>query len=163
MVHSVKPRQIQKKIHNAAPFFNYLEQDERVKGALPQIKTQIFYISGSIELGGNLTGVEILREAELFNLKDYIVKGSPQDLHNTSNGIILGAGLADKMSLKIGQGLQISTVKGETFPLKVVGIYQSGITEIDNIQSFTNLKTAQRLLGEPRKLYYRYQCQTLRY
>lgn len=149
IVHSVKPRQIQKKIHNAAPIMNYLEQDERVKGALPQIKTQIFYISGSIELGGNLTGVDILREADLFNLKDYIVEGSPVDLHNSSNGIILGSGLADKMSLKMGQRVQISTVNGETTPLKIVGIYQSGITEIDNIQSFTNLKTAQRLLGEP--------------
>ena len=149
IVHSVKPRQIQKKIHNAAPIMNYLEQDERVKGALPQIKTQIFYISGPIELGGNLTGVDILREADLFNLKDYIVEGSPVDLHNSSNGIILGSGLADKMSLKMGQRVQISTVNGETTPLKIVGIYQSGITEIDNIQSFTNLKTAQRLLGEP--------------
>ena len=149
IIHSVKPRQIQKKIHNAAPIMDYLEQDERVKGALPQIKTQIFYISGSIEIGGNLTGVEILREADVFNLKDYIVEGTPRDLSNTSNGIILGAGLADKMSLKIGQRLQISTVKGETFPLKIVGIYQSGIQEIDNIQSFTNFKTAQRLLGEP--------------
>lgn len=149
VVHSVKPRQIQKKIHNAAPIINYLEQDSRVKGALPQIKTQIFYISGSIEIGGNLTGIDILREADLFNLKDYIIQGSAQDLRNTTNGIILGAGLADKMSLKIGERLQIATVKGETFPLKIVGIYQSGISEIDNIQSFTNLKTAQRLLGEP--------------
>lgn len=149
IVHSVKPRKIQKKIHNAAPIIKYLEQDERVRGALPQIKTQIFYISGSIELGGNLTGVNILREADLFNLKDYIVKGSAVELHNTSNGIILGSGLAEKMALKPGQRLQISTVNGETFPLKIVGIYQSGITEIDNIQSFTNLKTAQRLLGEP--------------
>ena len=149
IVHSIKPRQIQKKIHNAAPIMNYLEQDQRVKGALPQIKTQIFYISGSIEVGGNLTGVEILREADLFNLKDYIIEGTAQDLHNTANGIILGAGLAEKMSLKVGQRLQIATVKGETFPLKIVGIYQSGIQEIDNIQSFTNIKTAQRLLGEP--------------
>ena len=148
IVHTVKPRRTQKKIHNARPIINYLEQDERVRGALPQIKTQIFYLAGSIEVGGNLSGVEILREAELFNLKDYIVKGSAQDLHNTSNGIILGSGLADKMSLKIGQRLQIATVKGETFPLKIVGIYQSGIQEIDNIQSFTNLTTSQRLLGE---------------
>jgi lipoprotein-releasing system permease protein len=32
--------------------------------------------------------------------------------------------------------------------LKIVGIYQSGIAEIDNIQSFTNIKTVQRILGE---------------
>lgn len=149
VVHSIKPKQSQKKIHNARPLIDHLNKDKRVKGALPQVKTQIFYIAGSIELGGNLTGVDILKEADLFNLKDYIVEGTPNDLNNTTNGIILGAGVAEKMSLEIGDRVQINTINGEIFPLKVVGIYQSGISEIDNIQSFTNLKTIQRLLGEP--------------
>lgn len=149
VVHSIKPKQSQKKIHNAQPLIDHLNKDKRVKGALPQVKTQIFYIAGSIELGGNLTGVDILKEADLFNLKDYIVEGTPNDLNNTTNGIILGAGVAEKMSLGIGDRVQVNTINGEIFPLKVVGIYQSGISEIDNIQSFTNLKTIQRLLGEP--------------
>lgn len=149
VVRSIKPKQTQKKIHNARPLLEILEKDPSVRGALPQVKTQIFYIAGPIDLGGNLTGVEILREAELFNLKDYIVEGSPQDLHNTANGIILGSGVAEKMSLEVGERVQVNTVKGDLFPLKVVGIYQSGITEIDNIQSFTTLKTAQKILGEP--------------
>ena len=149
VVRSIKPKQTQKKIHNAQPLLKILDKDPAVRGALPQVKTQIFYIAGSIDLGGNLTGVDILQEAELFNLKDYIIKGSPQDLNNTANGIILGSGVAEKMSLEVGDRVQINTVKGDLFPLKVVGIYQSGITEIDNIQSFTNLKTAQKILGEP--------------
>lgn len=149
VIHSVKPKLSQKKIHNAEPLMKFLNTDERIRGAIPQIKTQVFYIAGSIELGGNLSGVEILKEEELFNLGDYIVKGSASDLHNTSNGIILGAGLADKLALEIGDRVQITTVKGDIFPLKIVGIYQSGIIEIDNVQSFTNLKTVQNILGEP--------------
>lgn len=149
VVHSVKPRLSQKKIHNAKPLMAYLNSDSRVRGALPQVKTQIFYLAGSIELGGNLTGVDILREEELFNLGDYIVQGSARDLHQTSNGIILGAGVAEKISLTVGDRVQVNTVRGDIFPLKIVGIYQSGIVEIDNVQSFSNLKTVQRILGEP--------------
>ncbi|MCC8358993.1 ABC transporter permease [Salinimicrobium sediminilitoris] len=149
VIHSVRPQLTQKKIHNAQPLMEYLEEDPRVRGAIPQVKTQVFYISGSIELGGNLLGVEILKEEELFNLGDYIVEGSARDLHNTSNGIILGAGVADKLSLEVGDRVQVTTVKGDVFPLKIVGIYQSGIVEIDNVQSFTNLHTVQRILGEP--------------
>jgi len=149
VVHSIKPKQSQKKIHNAQPLIDHLNKDKRVKGALPQVKTQIFYIAGSIELGGNLTGVDIVKEAVLFNLKDYIVEGTPNDLNKTTNGIRLGAGVAEKMSRGIGDRVQVNTINGEIFTLKVVGIYQSGISEIDNIQSFTNLKTIQRLLGEP--------------
>ncbi|MFD2518933.1 ABC transporter permease [Salinimicrobium flavum] len=149
VVRSVRPKQTQKKIYNAQPLIDRLNRDPRVRGALPQVKAQIFYVSGSIEIGGNLIGADILKEAELFNLKDYIVEGSAKDLHNDSNGILLGVGLAKKMSLEIGDRVQINTIKGEIFPLKIVGFYQSGITEIDNIQSFTNLKTIQRVLGEP--------------
>ena len=76
IVHSVKPKLSQKKIHNALPIIEYLEENKSVRGALPQIKTQIFYIAGSIELGGNLTGINPVDEAKLFNMSDYIVEGS---------------------------------------------------------------------------------------
>ncbi len=148
IVHSVKPKKSQRKIHNALPILNYLRQKENVKGASPQLRAQIFYLSGSIEIGGNLIGIEVMEEIRLSSFRDYIVKGSAEALLNTENGILLGSGLADKMSLSIGDRVQISTVKGDVFPLKIVGIYQSGIADIDNIQSYTNLKTVQRIQGE---------------
>lgn len=148
VVHSIKPKQIQKKIHNALPIIKHLNKNEDVLGAIPQIKAQIFYIAGSIEIGGNLTGIEVMEEARLFNFKDYIINGTAEDLNNNDTGILLGSGVADKMSLKIGDRVQISTIKGNIFPLKIVGIYQSGIADLDNIQSFANLKTVQRILGE---------------
>ena len=148
VVHSIKPKLSQKKIHNALPIINYLNEDENVRGAIPQIKATIFYIAGSIEIGGYLTGIQILDEARLFNLKDYIIEGTPEDLHNSDNGILLGIGIAKKMSLNVGDRVQISTIKGDVFPLKIVGLYQSGIADIDAIQSFANLKTVQRILGE---------------
>ncbi|TLF46852.1 ABC transporter permease [Maribacter aurantiacus] len=149
VINSIKPKESQKKIHNALPILQYLKTDDAVKGATPQLQTQIFYLSGSIELGGMLIGADIMEEARLSNIKDYIVKGSPEALRNNANGILLGAGLADKMTLTVGDRIQVSTVSGDIFPLKIVGIYQSGLAEIDNAQSYVNLKTAQRILGQP--------------
>ena len=148
VVHSVRPKKGQKKIHNALPILSYLRQNEKVKGATPQLHAQIFYLSGSIEIGGNLIGIDIMEEVRLSSFKDYIVAGSAEALLHSDNGILLGAGLADKMSLDIGDRVQISTVKGAVFPLKIVGIYQSGIADIDNIQSYAKLNTVQRILGE---------------
>ena len=148
IVHSIKPKLSQKKIHNALPIISYLEENKDVRGVLPQVKTQIFYMAGSIELGGNLTGINPVDEAKLFNMKDYIVEGSAEALQNTDNGILLGIGIAKKMSLKVGDRVQVSPINGGIFPLKIVGFYQSGVADLDAIQSFANLKTVQRILGE---------------
>ena len=148
VVHSVKPKLSQKKIHNALPIIKYLNQNENIRCALPQIKTQIFYIAGSIELGGNLIGINPIEEAKFSNIQDYIIEGSTEALNNTDNGILLGIGIAKKMSLKVGDRVQISPISGGTFPLKIVGFYQSGIADLDAIQSYTTIKTVQRVLGE---------------
>ena len=148
VVHSIKPKITQKKIHNALPIIKYLEDNVAVRGALPQVKTQIFYIAGSIELGGNLTGINSVDEARLFNMSDYIVEGSAEALYNIDNSILLGIGIAKKMSLKVGDRVQVSPISGGIFPLKIVGFYQSGIADLDAIQSFTNIKTVQRILGK---------------
>ena len=148
IIQSVKPKQIQKKIPNALPILKLINEDERVKKALPQLKSQIFYIAGSIEIGGNLTGIDVLDEAKFFNIQDYIVQGTPEALYSNSNGILLGIGIAKKMSLKINDRVQISTINGDVFPLKIVGFYQSGIADLDAIQSFANIKTVQKIQGK---------------
>ena len=148
IVHSIKPKLTQQKIHNALPIIDYLNEDDNVRGAIPQVKTQIFYIAGSIEIGGNLTGINPLDEAKLFNMSDYIVKGSAEALHNSDNSILLGIGIANKMSLDVGDRVQVSPINGDVFPLKIVGLYQSGIADLDAIQSFTNVKTIQKILGK---------------
>lgn len=147
IVYSVKPKQQQRRIHDALPLMNHLRKNENVRCALPQVQTQVFYISGSIELGGTITGINVMDEVEYFNFSDYIVEGSAVDLKNNENGILLGAGLSQTMSLDIGDRVQITSTSGTVFPLKIVGIFQSGIADLDNIQSFTNLKTAQRIVN----------------
>ncbi|MCB0446998.1 MAG: ABC transporter permease [Gelidibacter sp.] len=148
VIHSVKPKGSQERIHNALPLMANLEKDSRVKGLTPQVAAKVFYLAGSIELSGVVTGINVMDEVKLFNFADYIVKGNPNDLLKNNNGILLGSGIAKKMSLDLGDKLQVSTVNGGVFPLKIMGIYQSGLAEVDDIQSYVNLKTAQQFIGE---------------
>ncbi len=148
-IRSVRPRQEPLKIHNALPILQQLREDPRVLGAVPQLVAQIFYLSGSQDLGGVLLGVDILEEDRLSNLGDYIVEGSPEALRNSDNGIILGIGLAKTLSLSVGDRVQVSTAAGGIFPLKIVGLYQSGLADVDNSRSYAELETVQRILGQP--------------
>jgi lipoprotein-releasing system permease protein len=148
VVRSIKPKQSQVRIHNAKALMNNLISDPRVKGVTPQVAAQVFYVAGSIQLNGIMNGINPLDEAKLFNFSDYIVEGATKDLEKNREGILLGAGVAKKLSLTIGDKLQIGTINGSLYSLKVVGIYQSGMADYDNIQSFANLKTVQKVLGE---------------
>jgi lipoprotein-releasing system permease protein len=112
------------------------------------VKAQGYYMAGSTKLNGSIMGVNVMEEAEFYNLNDYIVKGSAQNLEMNENGIIIGKGVSYKLSLGINDYVQISTLSGDVYPLKIVGLYQSGLADIDNIQSYVNIKTAQRLMGE---------------
>ena len=147
VIRSIKPKKSQARIHNALPLIAQLEKDERVKGVTPQVTANVFYLAGSIELNGLVSGINVQEEIRLFNFGDYIIKGSPQNLLKNNKGILLGAGLASKMSVSVGDRIQVSTING-IFPLKIVGIFQSGLADIDNVQSYVNLKTAQQFLGE---------------
>ena len=149
-VRSVKPMQSQSRIHNAVPLMNFLEKQPYSKGVTAQIRAQAFYLGGSVQLNGSITGVDVMKEAALYNLGDYIIEGSCQALESNENGILLGAGVAKKLSLQVGDVVQLSSTKGELLALKIEGFYQSGLADIDDIQSYVNLKTAQRLMGEGR-------------
>lgn len=145
---SVKPRKKRKQIHNALPILELLKKSPNVKGVTPQVQAQAFYLAGSSQLNGILLGVDVIAETQLYNLSDYIVQGTANELVTNDNGILLGIGIAKKLSLNIGDIIQIGTVSGDVYPLKIVGYYQSGLAEIDNMQSYVNLKTAQQILGE---------------
>lgn len=147
-VYSLKPQKKGNKIYNAIPLMNLLSKNKLVQGVTPLTRAQGFYLAGSTQINASLLGVDVLQESKLYNLEDYIVQGSALDLASNDNGILLGKGVAEKLSLELGDRIQIGTVEGDIYPLKIVGFYQSGLGEIDNIQSYVNIKTAQRILGE---------------
>lgn len=148
IVYSVKPKMSQTRIHNALPIMHILADREEVKGVTPLVKAQGFYLAGSTQLSASILGVDVIEESRLYNLADYIVEGSVQALSRTEKGILLGKGVAKKLSLHLGDYVQIGTVSGDLIGLKIVGLYQSGLADIDNIQSYVNLKTAQQIMGE---------------
>jgi lipoprotein-releasing system permease protein len=86
-------------------------------------------------------------ENKLFSFNEYVVAGNLFDLKNTSNSIILGKGVAEKMLANIGDVIQVTTSKGELVQLKVVGFFQSGLKDLDNVQSYASIETTQKLLG----------------
>ena len=147
-VSSVKPKNQQLQLRNIEAIIHSLKQDQRVLGIAPKIVAQVFYNVGIVDLTGVINGIDVEAENELFLFNDYVTKGNYMDLKNIPNSIILGKDLAEKMLVDVDDVVQITTTKGDIMQLKVVGYYQSGIRDLDNIQSFTSISTAQKLMGK---------------
>ncbi|MEY4866948.1 MAG: hypothetical protein RLY64_1202 [Bacteroidota bacterium] len=147
-IHSIKLANARKEIYQVETIFKRLKNDSRVLGVAPKLSAQVFYNLGNIELNGVVNGVEVAQESKLFKFQDYVFGGNAFDLENRSNSIILGQGIADKMQAKKGDLIQVTTIHGEQFSLKVVGFFQSGLVELDKVQSYVSLATCQKLLGE---------------
>lgn len=147
-VNSVKPKNERLEIYNYGAVMSALKKDARILGIAPKVSAQVFYNIGSIDLTGSIAGIDVEAENRLFAFKDYVTSGNYIDLKNIPNSIILGKGAAEKMLANIGDAIQITTSKGEHISLKVVGYFQSGISDIDKVQSYASLATTQKLLGE---------------
>lgn len=147
IIHSVKPKSRLERIHNALPILSELRDNELVRGATPQTTCKVFYLAGSNNLNGVLNGIEVAEEVRLFNFRDYIVEGDVNSLTKTKNSVLLGAGIAKKLSLSIGDRLQVMSTNGVTYALTIGGIFQSGLAEVDDVQSYVSLKMAQQIVG----------------
>ncbi|MGG7036586.1 MAG: ABC transporter permease [Flavobacterium sp.] len=146
-ISSVKPKDRGEAIYNCKSIIHALKNDKRIVDVAPKVVAPVFFNSGTIEISGVINGIDVLAEEKLFKISDYIVEGKVPDLLQ-NNSIIIGKGLADKMLLIKGDIVKVTTSKGLLASLKVVGIIQIGIAEIDDTVSYTSLETAQKLLGE---------------
>jgi len=147
-VTSIKPNNSRNQIYNVTSILNTLKQDKRVLGVAPKISAQVFYNVGETDLTGVINGVDPGPENKLFAFHEYVTTGNFMDIKNIPNSIILGKVAADKMLANIGDIIQVTTTKGERVQLKVVGYFQSGLQDIDKVQSYCSVATTQKLLGK---------------
>ncbi|PRZ22899.1 ABC transporter permease [Flavobacterium granuli] len=148
-IHSIKPKDRGKSVYNSQSIIKVLKQDKRIIDVAPKVTASVLFNSGTIEISGFVNGIDMLAEDKLFKISDYITEGKIADLAQ-NNSVIIGIGLANKMLLSKGDIIKITTSNGDLTPLKIVGISEIGIAEIDNVMSYTSLATAQKILGQPK-------------
>lgn len=116
--------------------------------------------------GVEIKGVDIKLETQVSTISEYIVKGSWDDL-SVENSVVIGAGIAKKLQLSIGDSVQallpqhkpateasssVSNHIKQQFPmpltkqLTVVGIFKFG-GMIDDINAYMSLSQAADFMG----------------
>jgi lipoprotein-releasing system permease protein len=148
-IQSIKSGSGRQEVYNSGAIINTLKKDGRVMGIAPKITAQVFFNDGPINITGVINGIDAREESSLFHFSDYVTEGNPLDIQNISNSIILGKGLAAKLIVNVGDVVLVTTAGQQQFSLRVVGFFQSGILELDKVQSYASLSTTQKILGKP--------------
>ncbi|MFT6691821.1 MAG: lipoprotein-releasing system permease protein [Colwellia sp.] len=138
-----------------------IEQNPHVIAAAPFVKTQGMMQKSAALKGVEIRGVDVMLEQQVSAISRYMIAGKWQDLI-LENGVIIGAGIARKLSVQVGDKVQLllppanlnnqKDNKTQQFPVPmtqqavIVGVFKFGGT-IDDTQVFINLAKASELLG----------------
>lgn len=144
------PRVIQysEGINNSKKEINALSRLEGVTAVTSQVNMNVFYRSGVTKISGALAGVEATREDELFGSAASMQSGSWHDLDHRGDGIILGVGLAKRLSLGMDDNLVLTTADGIDRSFKVIGLIETSLLSIDNSKAFIHINTARQLVSK---------------
>jgi lipoprotein-releasing system permease protein len=112
----------------------------------------------SKHLTEGITIVGIEPDSKYSGIRKFIKSGS-FDLMNSSElpKIILGEKLAEKMFVKVGDKITAFALRNDKIPSMdnppsiqqfiISGIYESGISEYDDLSAYTNISVAQEIFG----------------
>jgi lipoprotein-releasing system permease protein len=148
VVEHQKPKNELPKIKNGLMLAQQIENMPEVFGVAPQVSSQLFYNNGPVQVPGTIFGIDVKKQEKLFSLEKKMDIGTVEDLLKGSDVILMGKGLAEKMNVKVGDRVNVTTPQGGNFTLKVAGIFSFGITALDQTQSYATLSTVQKILGE---------------
>lgn len=136
------------KIINPQELLSQVKSFPFVKNAIVQVSFDAFYNRGKAQIRGNGNGVNMVEYSKMFNTEKYMVAGSVSALKGNINGIIIGSGIAEKLSLGLNDNLTVSSSFGVVKQMKIVGIFTTGSNLTDQSKSYVNINAAQQFVKE---------------
>jgi len=137
-----------KKLINPQHLVNQVKSKNYVENAASWMNINLFYNNGVAQLNGSSSGVNILEANSLFDIESTIVEGNINELLSTSNGIIIGVGIAENLNVKLNDNISVVSSMGVIKVMKVVGLFKTSNSVIDKTKSYINLSSAQQLMAQ---------------
>jgi lipoprotein-releasing system permease protein len=114
----------------------------------PQVVSSVFYNNGKSQIAGSSIGFLPEEGDRMFNVKSFIVEGDFDKLKYNPNGIVIGSGIAKRMNINTNDNISLTSSKGVTKIMSVVGIFQTNNSREDKTKSYINIQAAQQLLQQ---------------
>lgn len=143
-----KIRNTQNTILNPNQLITLLKKQENVSIVTPQVTQNVFLSMGMSQLSVRTLGIIPDEAEQMFNISQSMVEGKIEDLKQNLNGIVIGSGISEKLSLRMGDNINVLSSKSVNKVFKVIGIFQLNNKREDDSKSYINMMAAQQLLKE---------------
>ncbi len=135
-------------IENPMDWVRLIKKQNNVSVVFPQVSCPVFYNNGKSQITGTTIGFDPLEADKMFKISTFTVQGSIQSLSTHQDGIVIGSGIAEKMNIRTGDKINMTSSKGVNLTLTVVGIFKTNNSKEDKTKSYVNLATGQQFLKE---------------
>lgn len=133
---------------NADEVKEVLQKNKDIVAITEQVNQNVFFRNGVTKVSGSLSGVDVANEIQMFNTTEYITEGNLNDLDKRSDAVVLGTGLANKLSASMGDNISLTTADGVNKVFKVVGLIETGSGSVDKSRAIISINTARQLLSK---------------
>jgi lipoprotein-releasing system permease protein len=148
MVNNARNTQYTQGIKNADVIKTKLLNMPEIKGVALQLNENVFIRNGVSKTSASLSSIETVNENDLFETEKYIIEGDLSELDKRSDGIILGVGLAQKIGVKTGNTISVTTFEDVSKTFKVIGLIESGNKGADKTRALISIQTARQLFSK---------------
>ena len=138
---------LREEIRGYREFERRIRETPGVAVTAPLVEGDAVFTFGGRAEPVHLMGVDPLRQAQVVAFADKLLGISPQDLAGDQYGVILGRHLADTLGARVGDRVTAIPRDGGTVSLRVLGLYESRVYDVDLTTAFVNLRRGQSLLG----------------
>ena len=114
-------------------------------GIAPSVKVQAIIRYANHDVSTTVTGIDPRREARVSELPKQMRGATLNALYRTTNAIVLGDRLAEKIGARIGANITLQTSEGANVTAQVVGFFHTGVRQQDESTAFVLTKTGQIL------------------
>jgi lipoprotein-releasing system permease protein len=142
--HGLKPEVRRRGIKN--PLASMATLEAWVPGGVaPSVKVQAIIRYANRDIGASIVGIDPERESAVSDLPEQMRQGTLASLYRAANAIILGDRLAEKIGARVGANLTVQTSDGIRVGAQVVGLFRSGVRQVDETTAYTLVRTGQIL------------------
>ncbi|MFO0662793.1 MAG: ABC transporter permease [Polyangiaceae bacterium] len=148
-LHHASPSNHTGRIKAPDEFMDALRAWPDVAAVAPVVSETVLLRFGTTTRPVELRGIRLAEEERVRPLSTLVLQGDWSSIGGNGHRAGIGSGMARQLGLSIGDAISVSSAAGISERLEVGAIFESRVVAIDDSRIYVDIRTAQRLFGEP--------------